>query len=73
MNDKKHTNEFDKRIEWTKSKLDSILPWLIGAMVALTSQWAAPAIQDLFEKQEKVKLDAIYKRIYICKIAALWV
>jgi len=64
MEDNKQTNEFEKRIEWTKGKLDSILPWFVGAGVALTSQWAAPAIQDLFEKQEKVKLDVIYIAVF---------
>ena len=70
MNDAKQTSELDKRIEWVKGKLDSVLPWFVGSGVALTSQWAAPAIQDLIEKRENIKYDYFY--IIVFALFLVW-
>lgn len=69
----KNRSELDKRIEYTKTWLDTLSPWLVGACVALTSQWAAPAIQDIIEKgihQEKFKHDLCYIAAFFL---SLWV
>jgi len=65
MNDTRQNNEFEKRIEWVKGVLDNFLPWFLGACVALTSQWAAPAIQDIIEKRENIKYDIFYIIVFV--------
>lgn len=72
MSEKHKIDEFEKRNEWTTGKLDNIIPWLVGAGVALTSQWAAPAIQHLIEGDNKDKIGYDISYIIIFAILLFW-